>query len=146
VNIHRLAGLLRDILAGYLRILKRVGLFLFLLLAAGLAGLLVTYPLWLFATRQRRGYNLFIALTLAALLLLLLALRMRRAIRESGGFPSLVRRRWLPFLRKTGVALFLLALLYLSLLLLSGGLIVAGAAAALLFLLALGYAVRASRR
>ncbi len=138
-------GLFRAILGGYLRALRRVGVLLALILAAGLAGLAVTWPLWALATRHRPVYNLLIAVVLGGLLLAFLALRLRRSIRESGGFGALLRRRWLPFLGRLLAGLLLVVLLYVALLLLAGGQLLPGLILGLLFLLAFGYAIRTSR-
>lgn len=144
MSVRNLGRLLGEILRGYLRILRRISLFFLLILGAGAAGLLVTWPLWLFSTRHRQGYTLFMAGLLGGLIVLLIALRMRRTIRESGGFLPMVRLRWLPLLRRLLAALLLLALLYLVLLLIAGGLPLPGALAGMIFLLALGYAFRAA--
>jgi hypothetical protein len=134
--------LFREVLLGYLRVLRRVGLLLLLVVAAGAAGLLVTWPLWLFATRHRQGYTLFIAALLGLLLLLLLAFRLRRSIRECGGFAPLVRLRWLPAAGRMLIGLLLLGLLYLVLVLLAGGRVLPGVLLAAVFLLILGLVVR----
>ncbi len=141
-----LRDVLAAILAGYLNALRKVGLLAALILSAGLAGLLITYPLWLLATRHRPAYNLLIAAVLGGLFLAFLALRVRRSARESGGFAALLRARWLPFLRRLLAGLLLIALLYLGLLLLAGGQVIPGVLLLLLFLLALGYRIRISRR
>ena len=139
-------GLLRAILDGYLRVLRRAGMLLALVAAAGAAGLAVTWPLWRLATRYRTAYNLLIAAVLGGGLLVLLVLRTRRSVRETGGILPLLRRRWLPFLGRLFAGLGLAALLYAVLLLFAGGQPLAGAGLGLLFLLAFGYAIRTARR
>ena len=139
-------GLLRAILAGYLRVLRRAGMVLALVAAAGAAGLAVTWPLWRLATSHRAAYNLLLAAVLGGGLLVLLVLRARRSLRETGGFLPLLRRRWLPFLGRLLAGLGLAALLYAVLLLFAAGQPLAGGGLGLLFLLAFGYAIRATRR
>jgi len=117
-----------------------------LVLAAGLTGLAVTWPLWALATRHRTAYNLLIAAVLGGLLLTFLALRLRRAVRETGGPGELLRKRWLPFAGRLLAGLLLVVLLYVALLLLAGGRLLPGAVLGVLFLLGFGFLIRTSRR
>jgi hypothetical protein len=66
---------------------RTVGFFLLLVLGSAACGLAVAWPLWLFATTQRRGFTITVVVVAAAGLLTAVVraiLRRRRSRREAG--------------------------------------------------------------
>jgi ethanolamine transporter EutH len=102
----------RSLLHGLARALRGLGLALALAGAVALAALLIVYPLWYFSSRAGRLYTLFVLSVLAALIVYLIARRIKRRSRDYGGFGVLARQRILPALRTAGIVVAALAGVY----------------------------------
>jgi hypothetical protein len=97
------------IIKGYGRVLKSIGLLLFLLVVTGLASAIIVLPLWLWATRAKETYTLAVIILIGASVVLSIALKVRKEIRERG---VLFREKILGALRRLSVTLLFLLLLY----------------------------------
>ena len=95
------------LLRAYVGIARRVGALFLLLVATAGASYVVVYPLWLFATSNRRGYTVFVLCLGAVGISLAATLRLRRAFSRD---PNYLRARLVP---AVGRAALLLALVVL---------------------------------
>jgi hypothetical protein len=95
--------------SGYAKALQGVGRFLFLVLLAALASIIIVLPLWYSAIHARRAYTITVFCLLAALIVLGIVAKTRSLVKESG---SLFRQHLIRFLRKLMLLLLSLAFLY----------------------------------
>jgi MprA protease rhombosortase-interaction domain-containing protein len=134
------SGTFRNILTGYLGVLKGVGFFLALVAVSSGLGFLVAWPLWKFATSSRVGYSWFaLAAAAGGIVFLVVRAGVRRRTAPPGP-PS--RRRRHPLLRFALGLLWTIALvigLYIVLLLAARGLYVAAVPCLAALLILVGY-------
>ena len=79
---------LRGSLRGLVEAGRRIGLFLLLAGGSAALGFVIAWPLWLFATSQRKAYTVFVLCLIGAGIVTLVArgtMRRRRAARDGGG-------------------------------------------------------------
>ena len=97
----------RQRLEKWLEAVRKVGFFVLLVAGSAAFGFAIAWPLWLFATSQRRAYTIF-AFGLAGAGCVVLAVRRFIRVRRSARDPGRPRRRFLSVLATillTGVAL-----------------------------------------
>ena len=75
---------LKAIVSGYLKALRGVGLFVFLICLAALASIIIVFPLWYGATHARDLYTVFAFAALGVAVIVIIGLRVRKLIQESG--------------------------------------------------------------
>jgi hypothetical protein len=100
--------LVERILRGYLGALRGLGLFFGLLILSGLISLVIVFPLWFLATRNKEVYTALVLIFLGLAVLMLLLFRIRRAAVESS--PLLKERLMLSLKRFAQFFLFLVIL------------------------------------
>jgi hypothetical protein len=98
--------------------------------AIALLGLVLSLPLWAFASYEPRAFTLVALASLAVGLAFLLVRRIVRRAREAGGPLPWLKSRVFPALRGIGLTLAVLAAAYVVVLLLARGLIAAGVVSA----------------
>jgi hypothetical protein len=81
------SGSLRRTMARWLEAARTIGFFLLLVLGSAACGLAIAWPLWLFATAERRLFSIFIlclAVAVLAAVVVRAIIRRRRARRDPG--------------------------------------------------------------
>jgi hypothetical protein len=96
----------------YIKLIKRIGSLLLFIAAVGVTGFAISYPLWMFASQNQRGYSLTALLILAGGLAGFLILRGRRLRGHSGGSHLSSKKRVARGFMFAGSALALLAAVY----------------------------------
>jgi hypothetical protein len=126
---------IRSMAVGIWRTLRRMLSALGVIAAIAVLGLVLSLPLWAFASYEPQAFTLVALTVLAVGLVFLLVRRVVRRAREAGGTLAWLKSRVNPALRGIGVTVAFLAAAYLVVLLLARGLIavaVVAAAAAVL--------------
>ena len=135
--------LVDGIIGGYGGILKRIGLFVVLLILTGAASLLIALPLWLWATRARESYTLSITVLIGIALVVYMALKIWRNMQDRD---TRLRERVLKILKRLSVSVLLVALLYGVLWLFASQLYAIAVPALIVYLLLLGFVSYAKKR
>ena len=133
---------LRALASTYVGLLRRLGSILAVLLMSAVASLLVVYPLWFFATRNRRAYTVTILVTLAIGVSVAVVSRVANRMRIDRSYLS---RRLLPWIRTAGTRGILLVGIYGAVWLYARGLYGAAVPLTLLLAAAVGLLGRARR-
>ena len=133
---------LRALASTYVGLLRRLGSILAVLLMSAVASLLVVYPLWFFATRNRRAYTVTILVTLAIGVSVAVVSRVANRMRIDRSYLS---RRLLPWIRTAGTLVILLVGIYGAVWLYARGLYGAAVPLTLLLAAAVGLLGRARR-
>jgi len=135
--------LVEGIIRGYGAILKRIGLFVVLLILTGVGSLLITLPLWLWATRARESYTLSITVLIGIALVVYMALKIWRSVQDRD---TRLRERVLRILKRLWVSVLFVALLYGVVWLFASRLYVIAVPALVVYLLLLGFVSYAKKR
>jgi len=106
---------LQNIIHGYMDVLRNVFRVAFFSVIIAAAGISISFPLWFWATRSRKSFNVFVLAVLSALLFLLLIRSVHHSVLNSisGGTPP--RSAALQPILKVGRVLLTLMLIYTAL-------------------------------
>ncbi len=135
--------LLDGIIRGYGRTLKRIGFFVVLLMLTGVGSLLITLPLWLWATRARESYTLAVTVLIGITLIVYVVLKIWRNVQDRETRP---RERLLGILKRLSVSVLFVVLLYGVLWLFASQLYAIAVPALVVYLLLLGFIRYAKKR
>lgn len=135
--------LVDGIIRGYGGILKRIGLFVVLLILTGAGSLLITLPLWLWATRARESYTLAVTVLIGIALVVYVALKIWRNVQDRD---TRLGERVLRILKRLSVSVLFVALLYGILWLFASQLYAIAVPALIVYLLLLGFVRYAKKR
>lgn len=122
----------------YINLVRKIGFLLLFITVVGITGFGISYPLWLFASRNQKGYSITALLILAASVTGVLVMRSRRLpTRSVGRYISSGKRMARGLLRVTS-ALALLTTVYFLIYLFSQGINALGIPLLILFFFFLG--------
>ena len=130
-------SLLQTVLAVYLRILKKLGEFVFLMLSAGVISSCIVFPLWYLSTHHLTMYNLLIVILLSVLALFFIGYRIYRLQTQGPGVLYYIRTTVEPILLKIISSVVFIVFLYGIVWFFAKGITIVGIAAAFLFIISL---------